>query len=293
MVQVDVFWSYGIGAGLGLAAGRQVLARREKPADAREADPYLMKTLLFLALVFAPSGLYLVWEFTSWETMHAGTRAMPAWLVCLFAITNVTQGLLAYVVVGRLLRAGRPYLAYLQVVAAYFAMFFVLVHGWDGKGYQRFFSPTHADFLAWNGDWSSWFTSDVALTLAAMGVVLVPLLVGMQVSWLREGYRLAGIEPLAPARIAALVLAPVFVGGLGLAVAAALLVNTLGAPLGVTVAIVVVAAALAPRGPLHALYRSLWRSSSTGVKPSDSAAPAASPRRAASADASARSASLG
>ena len=275
MVQVDVFWSYGIGASLGLAAGRQVLARREKPAEAREADPYLMKTLLFLALVFAPSGLYLVWEFTSWETMHAGTKAMPAWLVCLFAITNVTQGLLAYLVAGRLLRAGRPYLAYLQVVAAYFAMFFVLVHGWDGKGYQRFFSPTRDDFLAWDGDWSAWFTSDVALTLAAMGVVLVPLLVGMQVSWLRGGQRLAGVEPLPPARVAALVLAPVFAGGLGLAVVAAVLVNTLGPPAGIPVALLVLAAALAPRGPLHALYRSLWRSSSTGPNPSASAAPVA------------------
>ena len=150
--------------------------------------------------MFAPSGLYLVWEFTSWETMHAGTRAMPAWLVCLFAITNVTQGLLGYWVTQRLLRAGRPYLAYLQVVAAYFAMFFVLVHGWDGKGYQRFFSPTHEDFMAWDGDWASWFTSDVALTLAAMGLVLVPLLVGMQVSWLREAGTRARAAPPASAR---------------------------------------------------------------------------------------------
>lgn len=276
MVQVDVFWSYGIGAGLGLAAGRQVMARRAERREARDdADPFLMRTLLFLALVFAPSGLYLVWEFTSWETMHAGDRSMPAWLVCLFAITNVTQGLLGYWVVQRLLRAGRSYLAYLQVVAAYLAMFFVLVHGWDGKGYQRFFSPTHEDFLAWDGDWSAWFTSDVALTLAAMGVVLVPLLVGMQVSWLRAGQRRAGIQPLPPAAVAALALAPVFLAGLGLAVVAAVLINTLGPLLGVPAAVLVVAAVLVPRGPVHALYRSLWRSPSSGPRWSASSSPVA------------------
>jgi hypothetical protein len=58
MVQVDVFWSYGIGAGLGIASSRRA-------PESRWSDPYLMKTLPFLALVFAPSGLYLLWSFPS------------------------------------------------------------------------------------------------------------------------------------------------------------------------------------------------------------------------------------
>src|SRR5919106_6278859 len=108
MVQVDVFWSYGLGATFAVASSRQILARRRAaaleseelppgaaervgpPTHSRWRDPYLMRTLLFLALVFAPSGVYLVWEFPSWETMHVGDSGMPAWLITTFAITNVT-----------------------------------------------------------------------------------------------------------------------------------------------------------------------------------------------------------
>lgn len=284
MVQVDVFWSYGIGASLGLAAGRQALARRKLPREApaevgggpgpgsRWTDPFLMRTLLLLALVFAPSGLYLLWNFASWETMHEGTKDMPAWLVCLFGITNVTQGLLGYVVVERLLSAGRSYLAYLQVVAAYFAMLFVLVHGWDGTGFQRFFSPDRAAFESWSGDWAAWLTSDVALTLLAMGAVLVPLLVGLQVAWLRQGHRLAGVAGApGPVALALLVLATVFAAGLGLAVVAAVLINTLGPALGVPLAVAAVAAAALSGGPVHALYA---RMRPAGAEPSVSGTPA-------------------
>src|SRR5919201_1908103 len=200
MVQVDVFWSYGLGSTLAVASSRQILARRRTakadpeptevgpPAISRWADPHLMKTLLFLALIFAASGVYLVWQFPSWETMHVGDRDMPAWLIVTFAITNVTQGLLGFWVVERLLAAGRSYLAYLQILVGYVGMFFILVHGWDGKGYQRFFSATHSDFVHWHGDWSAWLTSDVALTLLGMGVILVPTLLTLVARWQTEGY---------------------------------------------------------------------------------------------------------
>src|SRR5919197_3430566 len=122
MVQVDVFWSYGLGSTFAVASSRQLLARRRAADEVREdparaaalpyvgtsvlsrwSDPYLFRTLLFLALVFVPSGLWLVWGFTSWETMHAGGKDMPVWLVTLFTLTNVTQGLLGYLVVDWLL----------------------------------------------------------------------------------------------------------------------------------------------------------------------------------------------
>jgi hypothetical protein len=241
MVQVDVFWSYGIGAGLGVAAPTG------EPA-ARWSDPYLTKTLLFLALVFAPSGLYLLWSFPSWETMHAGGRDMPAWLVCLFGITNVTQGLLGYLVAQRLMRAGRTYLAYLQHVWAYLAMFFVLVHGWDGEGYQRFFSPTREDFLGWSGDWQAWFTSPVALTLLAMGVVLVPLLLRMQVAWLGRPH---------PARACGLWLASVFGAALVPAIACSLMLRALGTAAGAPAALALLAGVYAPGGPVYRLAVSL------------------------------------
>jgi len=271
MVEVDVFWSYGLGATLAVASSRQLLARRRAaeqadprtlpdlgtPVLSRWSDPYLLRTLLFLALVFVPSGVYLVWNFPSWETMHAGDRDMPAWLVSLFAITNVTQGLLGYMVVEWLFARGRAYLAYLQILVGYVGMFFILVHGWDGKGYQRFFSPDRADFLSWQGDWSSWLTSPVALSLYGMGLVLLPVLLYLASTWQVEGYRLdpsAGRRP-SHAVIAGLTLATVFGAGLGVAVPAHLAIARLGAPLGIPVAIAVVAAALAPGGPVHALFR--------------------------------------
>jgi hypothetical protein len=248
MVQVDVFWSYGLGSTLAVASSRQLAAKaREK---------YFTRTLLFLALIFAPSGLYLVWQFPSWETMHVGDRDMPAWLVTAFAITNVSQGLLGFWVVERLMAAGRRYLAYLQILVAYLAMFFILVHGWDGKGYQRFFSATHSDFGNWHGDWSAWLTSDVALTLLAMGAVLVPTLLVAVASWQREGYALAPPDAPRPgaAKIVALSLTTVFVAALGLAVAASLVIHALGVA-GIPLAIALVILALLPGGPVHALYR--------------------------------------
>jgi hypothetical protein len=276
MVQVDVFWSYGLGATFAVASSRQLLARRRAAAaDAarrrslpqvgtsvlsRWSDPYLLRTLLFLAVVFVPSGVWLVWGFPSWETMHVGDMGMPAWLVTLFAFTNVTQGVLAYLVAEWLIARGRTYLAYLQIVAGYLGMFFILVHGWDGKGYQRFFSPTREDFLGWNGDWSAWLTSDVALTLYGMGAVLLPVLLLTTAHWHVTGYALE--EPNAssdrrPGRVQvmALTLATVFVAALGLAITAHLAITWLGVPLGIVVAAGIVIVALLPRGPVHALYR--------------------------------------
>jgi hypothetical protein len=284
MVEVDVFWSYGLGATLAVASSRQLLARRQAataarqkaadapvgeprhqdgellvgpPAHSRWRDPYLLRTLLFLALIFAPSGAYLVWAFPSWETMHVGTRDMPAWLIATFAITNVTQGLLGFYVVERLLAAGRSYLAYLQILVGYVGMFFILVHGWDGKGYERFFSPTHSEFVHWHGHWTAWLTSDVSFTLIGMGVILVPVLLGTVAAWQREGYRLAPAGTPRPGvvKIIALTLSTVFVVGLGLSVGAHAVIRALGAGLGVPAAIVLVALALLRGGPVHALYR--------------------------------------
>ena len=280
MVQVDVFWSYGLGASLAVSATRQLHAQRRAataqgepaarggPRPDRWSDPYLLRTLLFLALVFAPSGAYLLWEFPSWETMHAGDRDLPAWLVALFAATNVGLGLAGYLVVDALLARGRSYAAYLQIVGAYFAMFFVLIHGWDGQGYQRFFSPTRGDFLVWNGDWQAWLTSPVALTLYAMGAVLVPLLLWMWTRALIEGRRLDGGAAAGPGavRLGAVLLATVFGAGLGLAVVAHLLI-AIGGLLGAVAAAAVGALALVPRGPVHVLFRQVELPESRGEAP--------------------------
>lgn len=191
MVQVDIFWSYGIGAGLALAAHNQIEKTTKKTDSAWEAathSPYFVKMLLFVGLIFVPSGFWLLWEFPSWETMHAGSRDLPVWLVGLFAITNVSQAVIGYLIAQENIRRRKTYTSWLNFVGAYTGFFFILVHGWDGKGYQRFFS---SDPSLFNSEWTwsvagQWFSSPVAFTLYGMGVVLLPALIGMTLSWLRE-----------------------------------------------------------------------------------------------------------
>lgn len=195
MVQVDVFWSYSLGAGFALAATRQL----EKVGRSDHGGPfrnhYYTNTLLFLALAFAPSGICLLWAFPSWETMHVGDRSLPAWLVTAFAVTNVTQGILGFWVTYKLLMKKKRYLAALQTWVGYFLLFFILVHGWDGTGYQRFFSYTKLDFLSWDSSRiSNWATSPVALTLYGMGVILIPWLLMVFSTWLKEGYHLGDVD---------------------------------------------------------------------------------------------------
>lgn len=244
MVQVDVFWSYGIGATFAFAAARQLSRFHEHEAAQKEQKsvletPFFTKTVLFLAIIFAPSGLYLVWNFPSWETMHVGDKNMPAWLVTLFAITNITQGILGFWVAYKLIAAKKPYAAYLTILAAYFAMFFILVHGWDGTGYQRFFSATRDDFLGWGQKpWTDWLSSDVAIALYVMGVFLIPVMLHWIQRWMSEGYALdsRASELQAPPQflIGILFLAGVYLVALGSAIVASLLIHQLGWILGTT-----------------------------------------------------------
>jgi hypothetical protein len=259
VVQVDVFWAYGIGSAFALAASHQ-LAARERTDDPEDvaapargewaesgwkrtwSNPYLLVAALFCAVLFAPSGAYLLWEFPSWETMHAGDRDLPAWLVTLFAVTNTTQGVLGFLVTQWLIRRGRAFTAYLQAAGAYFGMFFILVHGWDGKGYQRFFSATHQDFLNWDGDWTAWLTSDVAIALYVMGVFLLPPMFALYGAWLAEGRRIGGsaAQPRLPKQLVLpLAIAGIAFVPLGAAIATSLLIHQIGWIAGSVIAVAV------------------------------------------------------
>lgn len=259
MVQVDVFWSYGIGAGLGLASAPGTGSRvrdlvKEGPA---------FHTLLFLAVVLAPAGFVSLWSNPSWQTMHAGTRELPAWLVALFGITNITQGLVGFWVARRLYEKGRPFAAYLQWVLGYFLLYFVLVQGWDGTGYQRFFSPTKESLAGWT--WATvltWLTSDVAILLLVMLVVMVPWLLGLTVPWLRAGARERGLTPPGPLALSASVLGLLLVALPALAVVASLLVRWLGAAVGTLGAVALFAVLCSQRfGALRRHFESLGFSS--------------------------------
>src|SRR5687767_4244632 len=133
MVQVDIFWSYGLAAGLTLAAKSRI-QRDPKPFT----NEHFLGVIGWIALFFAPSGLYLLWEFPYWETMFLARehRDIPTWLVVLFGITNITQGILGYWVTWKLLRQGRNLAAVLQPIWSHAAMFTILTFGWDGSGWK-------------------------------------------------------------------------------------------------------------------------------------------------------------
>jgi len=173
MVQVDIFWSYGLNAGLALAAHKTL--SQEKTFW---KNPYFTLSLLWTALLFAPSGMYLLWSFPGWETMFVAQNhlSIPAWLVCLFGITNISQGVLGFYVTWRFLKSGNFKAARLQTVWSHAAMLFVLVFGWDFQGYKRFLYAGTGD------EWhtgvtyplTAWFISPVFFTLLGMGLFFIP-----------------------------------------------------------------------------------------------------------------------
>ena len=253
MVQVDVFWSYALGAGFAVAATRQLKTLGGAPSSdahpevdtVREAvwyeNRWLTMTLLYLSLLFAPSGVCLLWAYPSWETMHVFDRNLSEWIVAAFAVTNVALGVLGFWVVWKLVRKGWEYLAYLQVFFGYLCMFFILVHGWDGTGYRRFFSSTPEKFQNWRlGNIYDFFFSDVAVTLYLMGIVLIPVLLWMITRFITDGYKLGHVDAErlpenVPSKIARKFLATVFVGSLGGAIIASLLIHMFGWLIGLAI----------------------------------------------------------
>jgi len=240
MVQVDVFWSYGIGAGFAVANTWQLEAQRSASKSAYEHTSF-RDTLLYLGCLFVPSGAFLIWQFTSWETMHVATRdEIPGWLMAGFTLTNFTQGLLGFAVAAALVRRRQQYAAYLQWVLGYLAMFFILVHGWDGTGYMRFFSSTREELSGWS--WATaqrWLGGDIARSLMIMGVVVVPVMFWLMVRDLTRGYRLSGeVRSEDAARLGRLglavsLLAALVVGALGAAILASAAIRYLGPFLGI------------------------------------------------------------
>ncbi len=238
MVQVDVFWGYGFGASLAVACGKQL-------AEAKEPfyNKYFVTTVLFLSLFWAPTGMLLLLKHPSWETMQAAENffSMSPWLVLSFGITNVTQGVLGFWL-GQKLIAKRNFLAAnLNWIAGYFGMFFILLYGWDGLGYDRFLYDR--DMLPGSPAWhagasgaalhafeSLWkhLQSGVAMTLYIDGVWLLPPYFYLMTKWIRE------VNPKANSTALIFqILLIIFVGGLGSAAISALTVNYLGALLGV------------------------------------------------------------
>jgi len=201
MVQVDIFWSFALGAGFAASAARQIKKADESGDFRLMENNFFTKTVIYLSCLFAPSGVYLLWAFTGWETMYVwtGQNDLPAWIVVLFAITNVTQGILGFWWASHYIRNNQLFRANLLWIVAYFIMFFILVHGWDGTGYRRFFTRSVVEWQAEKGGlthafglWLAlrWLVCPVALTLYGMGVIILPLLFHWMSDWTKRGFEL-------------------------------------------------------------------------------------------------------
>jgi hypothetical protein len=183
----------------------------------------------------------------------------------LFAATNVALGILGFRVTQRLLVRDRIRAAVAQLLCAYAGFFFILVHGWDGAGYRRFFSATPADLRAWGTAPAGrlvthWLGSGVALTLYGMGLVMIPVLLVMTARWHAAGRRAgtggrsAAAGPAgarsAGAQFAGATLGLILGLGLGLAVGASVLVHLTGWVTGGLLGAASLAGVLVPRhGP--------------------------------------------
>jgi hypothetical protein len=221
MVQVDIIWGYAFGATFAAGAARQ-LEKEERPFN----NKYYVHVLLFLSIFFAPSGLYLLWQFPHWETMQvAWTHSdLPAWLVVLFAVTNVTQGILGYWIGYKLIRRKNLYGAHLNWIISWILFWSLLVMGWDTTGWQRFlYDPTVNNMIPWTPGTHmglSFFSSNVFLTLTVMGVVFFPMIYPPVARWIKEG---AGGNPTLPAQKTSKLMVLLVVGTFGLTLAMAVI----------------------------------------------------------------------
>ena len=196
MVQVDFVWSYALGATLAAASARQ-LKKDDKPFS----NNYCTYTLLFLACLFAPSGMYLLWRFPHWETMQVAAthEDIPAWLVVIFAVTNITQGILGYWITWKLVKKEHLYVAHVNWIIAWTVFWFILICGWDGTGWQRFlYDPTMLNGELWAPGKHmgiDFLTSNVFLSLLVMGVFVAPPITYALVTWIREGAKMDAAIP--------------------------------------------------------------------------------------------------
>lgn len=270
-IQAALFWAYAIGATFALSAARQLqvwerINAGEGPRTrSRAANPYLALTGLFAAVLMVPTGLFLLWQNPSWSTMHVadGHEGVWAGFVLFYAGGIPVAAILGFLVAQGLVLVGAGYWAYLQCVGGYFLLFGTLIHGWDGKGYERFFSSGAEDFADWPRDSVvnhvlDFVTSGTFLALLLFGAAVIGTMLVTEIGWLMEGWSLPGADEdrkvphlLAIAIAAAGVYGLPFVGALFASVLVRLVGGWLGLPL---FAIVAGLTLLHGRSPVRWLY---------------------------------------
>ncbi|XP_070553917.1 uncharacterized protein [Ptychodera flava] len=174
MIEVDIFWSFAMGACFAACASEAL--KREHSAL---VNKYFIYCVLYLSLVFAPSGVYLLWGYTGWETMFFFDRSLhPIW-PCLFACTNVSQGVLGFILVCKLVHNGKEATAHAVWTMSYTCMFAILT-----LGYDRFlYAGTLEEWRAGKKyPLTDFFYCEVFYTLLVMAIfVLPPLFYAMSI----------------------------------------------------------------------------------------------------------------
>ncbi len=204
MVQVDVFWTFGIGASFAVSAHKQIRKEYHEGKKWYESR-FFRYNLLFHSLLFVPSGVYLLWANTGWETMYMLNKNMPAIIPCLFAMTNILCGILGYYAAYRFIIANNMKLANFMWIFGWGMLLLILLIGW-----RRF---TYAGtFEDWNGNITAWFSylpkpvkqyaitdffsSHIFKALIGMGVFFVPAMFIPILKWMWEGRNLKNVKEL-------------------------------------------------------------------------------------------------
>eukprot|EP00483_Globobulimina_turgida_P012109 UN12131 len=183
MIEVDVFWSFAIGASCACAASKQ-LSR----TNSAFSNKYFAYTLSVLACVFSPSGSYLLIAFPGWESMFLLNRDFInkyPMLITIFNATNSSLGIIGFYMVHKIVRNNKKngiIYANLCWLIPYVIMFAIL-----GLGYDRFLFPYsyneyHQNY-AQHPSLFAFFTCDVFFTLLAMGCILIPMLYYPVFAW--------------------------------------------------------------------------------------------------------------
>ncbi|NGN67447.1 hypothetical protein G5C51_26520 [Streptomyces sp. A7024] len=276
-VQAALFWAFATGATFALSAARQLQYWRGYTSDARAsgrlhrragsaaASPYLLHTVLFAAVLLAPTGLFLLWYNPSWGTMQVADDHDGVWAgFALLYAGGVTIGAaLGFLVAQLLILYGAAYWAFLVSVSAHFLFFGTLLHGWDGSGYRRLLTTNQRDLAAWSRDPVAdnvvdFVTSGTFLALLVFAAGVMGTLLLAEVGWLMEGWDAPGADADRKVpRLVAVAIAAAGTQGLPLlgALTASGLVRLTSWPVGLVVFAVIAYLVLIPRRtPVRWLY---------------------------------------